>query len=227
MSTKEITRDKETLLMIKSLIDQGVEKISIIMRHSARYFGQDPRMEPFLGLTETGKGYAVNLGQALPRRPDPVFFSSHFSRCIETAYLMDKGYNQRYSRFKGHNTLETTLAPFYIRDMESAFTTFAKLGSDRFLRTWFDKGLDNGMMQDSEETADLLTDFLEAKLDGLDPGQIAICVSHDWNLYPIKEHKLNLPFEEHGKVEFLESVVVFEQGGKNFIMNHQQEPKQL
>ena len=64
MSTKEITRDKETLLMIKSLIDQGVEKISIIMRHSARYFGQDPRMEPFLGLTETGKGYAVNLGQA-------------------------------------------------------------------------------------------------------------------------------------------------------------------
>lgn len=227
MHEKEIIRDKETLLMISNLIDQGVEKISIIMRHSARYFGQDPKMEPFMGLTETGKGFAMNFGKALARKPDPVFFSSLFGRCIETAYLMEKGYNQRHASFKGHNTLETNLAPFYIQDMESAFTTFAKLGSDKFLRTWFDKGLDHTMMQDSEETADLLTDFLESKLDGLDPGQIAICVSHDWNLYPLKEHKLNLPFEEYGKVEFLESVVVFEQDGKHFIMNHQQKPMPL
>ena len=227
MSKQETTRSKETLLMINDLVDQGVEKISIVMRHSARHFGTDPQMEPFLGLTEAGKAYAVAFGQALGQKPGPVFFSSHFGRCIETAYLVDKGYNQRHCRFQGHNTLETSLAPFYIRDMQTAFNAFKDLGNDTFLRTWFNKGLARDMMQDSEAAADVVADFMRAKLDGLEPGQIAICVSHDWNIYPLKEHKLDLPFETHGKVEFLESVVVFEQGGKHFIMNHQQQPRQL
>ena len=227
MSQQEITRSKETLEIINDLVIQGVEKISIIMRHSARYFGTNPQMEPFLGLTETGKEYAVEFGHALTQKPFPVFFSSHFGRCIETAYLVDKGYNKRHCQFNGHNTLAQELAPFYIKDMHRAFSTFKEMGNDTFLRAWFNKELPCDMMQDSEEAATLLTDFMTKKMDSLDPGQIAICVSHDWNLYPLKEHKLNLPFEEHGKVEFLESVVLFQQRGKNFIMNHQQEPKEI
>ncbi|ACN15978.1 hypothetical protein HRM2_28900 [Desulforapulum autotrophicum HRM2] len=227
MPNQETIRSKETLSMINDLILQGVEKISIVMRHSARHFGTDPQMEPFLGLTETGKTYAVEFGQALNQEPGPVFFSSHFGRCIETAYLMDKGYNQRHCRFQGHNTLENALAPFYIRDMQTAFNAFKDLGNDVFLRSWFDKGLAHDMMQDSEEVAEVLANFMRTKLDALEPGRIAICVSHDWNIYPLKEHKLGLNFETHGKIEFLESVVVFEQRGKQYIMNHQQTPKQL
>lgn len=227
MSQQETIRSKETLEIINDLVAQGVEKISIIMRHSARYFGTNPQMEPFLGLTETGKEYAVEFGHSLTQELSPVFFSSNFGRCIETAYLVDKGYSKRHCWFKGHNTLAQELAPFYIMDMPRAFSTFQDMGNDSFLRAWFDKGLSNDMMQDSEQAANVLTDFLTNKMETLDPGQIAICVSHDWNLYPLKEHKLDLPFEEHGKVEFLESVVIFQQRGKNFIMNHQQEPRQI
>ena len=227
MTDLPVTRSKETLGIINDLLGKGVEKISVIMRHSARHYHQTVQMEPFMGLTEIGKDYAMEFGATLPTEPAPIFFSSHFGRCIETAYLMDKGYTKKHCRFNGHNTLSLELAPFYIKDMPQAFTAFDEMGNDPFLRAWFNKELPREMMQDSEETADVLTGFLTDRLDQLKPGQIALCVSHDWNLYPLREHKLDLPFEEHGRVEFLESVVVFEQGGKNFIMNHQREPREI
>ncbi len=227
MTDQPVTRSKETLTIINDLLSKGVEKISVIMRHSARHFHKTVQMEPFMGLTETGKDYAMEFGATLPNTPGPIFFSSHFGRCIETAYLMDKGYTHKHCRFNGHNTLALELAPFYIKDMTKAFTAFDQMGNDTFLRAWFNKELPREMMQDSEEAADVLLGFMTDRLDRLEPGQIALCVSHDWNLYPLREHKLDLAFEEHGKVEFLESVVVFEQGGKNFIMNHQREPREI
>ncbi|MCP4119668.1 MAG: histidine phosphatase family protein [Desulfobacteraceae bacterium] len=227
MTDLPVTRSKETLGMINDLLNKGVEKISVIMRHSARHYHQTVQMEPFMGLTDIGKDFAMEFGETLPHEPGPIFFSSHFGRCIETAYLMDKGYTKKHCRFNGHNTLSLELAPFYIKDMNKAFTAFDEMGNDTFLRAWFNKELPGEMMQDSEETANVLTEFLTDRLKQLEPGQIALCVSHDWNLYPLREHKLGLPFEAHGKVEFLESVVVFELGGKNFIMNHQRGPIEI
>jgi len=221
MIRKEITRSKETLGIISDLVEQGIEKICVIMRHSARHFNTNVQQEPFLGLTENGKEYAVEFGKALAQDPRPIFFSSHFGRCIETAYLMDKGHAQKHCSFNGHNTLAQELTPFYIKDMNRAFAAYEKLGNDIFLRAWFDKELSSKIMQDSEETADLVTDFMIKRLHQLEPGQISLCVSHDWNIYPLKEHKLDLPFEEHGRIEFLEGVVLFQRGEEHFIINHQ------
>ena len=45
----------------------------------------NPEMERFMGLTETGKADALALGESLPGGPAYRLFASSIGRCIETA----------------------------------------------------------------------------------------------------------------------------------------------
>ncbi len=224
MIIKQKMRDKETLNTIVKLINEGIDKFAVIMRHSDRYFSTKASMEPFMGLTEKGKDYALSLGEALPLKPWPKFFSSYFGRCIETACIIDKGYSKRYGRFNGHNVLNADLSPFYIKNIENALKMVNETGSPEFLRRWFNREISEKTMENPEKTADTIADFLKIRLKELKRGEIAICVSHDWNLFPLKEYKLGLKHEDFGAVGFLESIIVFEDKGNYYITNYQKEP---
>ncbi|MFH1156554.1 MAG: histidine phosphatase family protein [Pseudomonadota bacterium] len=227
MRPKDPLRSKETLTTIQNLVDDGINRMCVIMRHSDRHFHPEAAMEPFMGLTEAGKDYAMDLGAGLPEAPRPIFFSSPFGRCIETACIMDKGYIRAHGRFNGHNTLATELSPFYIRDMNQAFVLLSETGSPVFLRRWFNGQIPTSAMADPRETADIIAGFMVRQLENLSDSQIALCVSHDWNIYPLKEFKLGLKHENTGSVGFLESLVVFEHNGKPFLTGFQTEPQPL
>ena len=227
MRPKDKMRHQETLDTITGLMDEGVTKMAIIMRHSHRYFGEDSAKEPFLGLTQEGKAHAFDLGTWLPASLQPYFFSSFFGRCIETAFVMDKGYIKAHGVFSDHNILAEELAPFYVKDLTKAIAMMSQVGTPAFLRSWFNFEIDDTIMCNPERTADTIADFLVNRLDTLSSGEMAICVSHDWNLYPLKEFKLGLSHEEHGTVGFMEGIVVFEKEGNHYMTNYQSSPALL
>ena len=224
MRPKDKMRHQETLNLINQLKDDGVEKMAVIMRHSHRYFGEDSAKEPFLGLTEEGKAHAFELGTWLPLTLQPRFFSSFFGRCIETAFVMDKGYIKAHGIFCDHNILANELAPFYVKDLTRAVDMMSEVGTPAFLRSWFNFEIDDTIMCNPEQTADTISDFLVSRLNALSSGEMAICVSHDWNLFPLKEFKLGLTHEDYGTVGFMEGVIVFEKEGEHYMTNYQSPP---
>ena len=227
MQRKHELRSDKTLANIQELINQGIKKIAVIMRHSDRFFCEDARMEPFMGLTSNGKGYAQDMGAQLPTAPVPQMFSSFFGRCIETAYLIDKGYTKAHDKLIAHNVTCETLAPFYINDLERGIAMVEEQGSLKFIRNWFDGNIDESIMVDPQKTAQRLADFMVERLDALDENEMALCVSHDWNLFPLKEFYLGLKHEEAGDVGYLEGVIFFEKEGSHFITHYQGKPTAL
>jgi len=227
MERKYELKSQNTLDTITTLLDRGVTRMSVILRHSDRYYDKNYRMEPFMGLTEPGKSYALEMGKKLPDTITPRLYSSHFGRCIETAYLIDKGFTLATGSPLPHNMTRDILAPFYIKDIEKALGLMEAAGSQKFIRNWFDHAIDETIMEDPEQTADRLTDFMTGCLSDLNQGQVAVCVSHDWNIFPIKEFKLGLPHEGAGDVGYLDGVVFYEQEGRHFAMTRQADPVAL
>ncbi len=221
MIQQKSLKDKETLDGITRLSGSGIEKICVILRHSARHYSDNALMEPFMGLTDTGKTHAFNLGMNLPVKPYPLLFSSPIGRCIETACLVDKGYSKSHGRFNPHNSLVHDLSPFYIKDMGRVVTLFSKTDTRAFIRSWFNKMISQDIMEDPETTAKTIVNHLKTKLSSLEEGTMALCVSHDWNLFAIKEYALGLRHEDYGGIGYLESILLFEQNGKQYITNHQ------
>ncbi len=216
----EKIRHQETLNTLTSLLDDGVERISIIMRHSHRFFGGEPQMEPFMGLTEKGKEYAMKLGGMLPSSPTPRFFTSYFGRCIDTACQIDKGFLKSHGTVTKHSIQCKELTPFYINDLEKAITMARKMDNPEFLRLWFNCDIDEEIMLHPQTTVETITKFMANQLPELESGEIAVNVSHDWNLFPLKDFILDQPHEEVGLVGYLECIAIFEKNGKHYITNY-------
>jgi len=217
----------QTIQTINQLLDSGTNKISVLLRHSARYFSDDARLEPFMGLTDTGKQFAMDFGALLPPKLSLKLSSSFMGRCIETSYLIDKGFTKKNNLFLEPNCIHETLSPFYIKDIERTIQQIETEGNDTFLRNWFDHCIDDDIIEHPEKTATLLTQFMIEQIKPLKENQIAVCVSHDWNLFPVKEFKLGLKHEEYGNVGYLEGIVFFEKENHYYITNHQAAPQIL
>jgi hypothetical protein len=225
MKLKHEVRSRQTIETINELLERGIKKLAVIIRHSDRFFPKEARMEPFMGLTDAGKSFALELGRSLPENPVPRLFSSTFGRCIETAYLIDKGYTQQHKTVVNHNTTSDYLAPFYVKDFEKAVTLVEAQGSELFIRNWFDNKIEDGIMENPEKTAGLLSGYMTDRLKQLDDNQLAVCVSHDWNIFPLKEFKLGLVHEKKGDVGYLDGVVFYEDCGQYFATSFQCAPQ--
>jgi broad specificity phosphatase PhoE len=225
MTLKHEVRSQQTIETITSLLNDGIKKISVIIRHSDRFFPKEARMEPFMGLTEGGKSFALDLGKNLPEKPVPKLFSSTFGRCIETAYLIDKGYTQQHKTLVAHNTTSDFLAPFYIKNIERAVHLVEAQGSEQFIRNWFDHKIDDDIMENPETTSAILSEFMIDRLKQLGDLEIAVCVSHDWNIFPLKEFKLGLPHEKKGDVGYLDGVVFYENQNQYYATSFQCDPQ--
>jgi hypothetical protein len=224
MTLKYKVRTKQTIETINKILDQGVNKISVIIRHSDRLFSTEPKPEPFMGLTDIGKNFAFDFGSQLRPNPVPKLCSSFIGRCIETAYLIDKGFTKQNNLSLGHNFLADVLGPLYIKDVEKVIKLFKKQGSNIFLRNWFDKRIDDSIIEDPEKTSDNLCKFMLEQIKSLEENQIALCISHDWSIFPLKEFKMNLKHETSGDIGYLDALIFFEKDDKYYITNYQTDP---
>ena len=227
MTLKYEVRTKQTIDTINDLMDSGIKKISVLIRHSERFFSEDAGLEPFMGLTDAGKEFAFDFGAGLRSNAMPKLYSSFLGRCVETSFLIDKGFTKNNNRNLDHNCMNTMLSPFYVKDIEKAVPLIEKYGNQLFLRKWFDNHFDETIMENPKKTSDILCEFMKEKIKNLKENQIAICVSHDWNIYPLKEFKLDLKLEVAGKVGYLDGLLFFEKENQFYITNFQTDPKLL
>ncbi len=224
MTKQYKVKAKQTIDTINHLLDDGIKRISVLIRHSDRFFSKEARREPFMGLTDEGKNFAYNFGTALGSNLLPKLTSSFIGRCVETAYLIDKGFTQKNQRVLDHNCMNDMLSPFYVKDVEKAIPLIEKQGNTLFIRNWFAKYFDESIMENPEKTSDLLSEFMVEQIKNNRENQIAICVSHDWNIYPLKEFKLGLKHETTGDVGYLDGLVFFEKENQYYITNYQTNP---
>lgn len=213
----------DTIEVIRKLVEKGIENMVVVVRHSARHYDlARPENEPFMSLTEEGKEYAFNMGTRLPRGYTLQLLSSVLGRCIETAYLLDKGYMSIGGKTR-NAVIESKLAPFYVNRPLDLAPIFSDPGLD-FIRYWFEGNVSPDIIIDSKEAARSKVDFLKTKLEQSKPGEIYLGVTHDWNLYLIKEHFLSLRHEDVGEARFLEGIVLYRQDDRLFLLNHQSDP---
>ncbi len=223
---EEIEFGKNTLKLISDIKDRGINRFSVIMRHSARYYDREnPRTEPFQGLTEEGKGYSYNLGKGLPQDLTIRLFSSTFGRCIETAYLIDKGFTS-IGGSTINNTINIKLAPSYVKEPQSLLEIMQEERPD-FVRYWFDGNISKDIIETRDDAAMGIAGFLADELKDLPENHINVTISHDWNMYLIKESFLRLKHEDAGDVEYLEGAVVYQENDKMYLAHHQCEPEVL
>lgn len=227
MNRHHDVRTKQTIDTINRIRLAGHKTIGVLIRHSERFYPEETEREPFMGLTDPGKRYAYDLGTRLHPSLVPQLYSSPLGRCIETAYLVDKGFTSKTGISTGHNQVDRCLAPFYVKDIQKAMDLVNQIKSQRFLRQWFDNQMSEEMMEDPVKTADKICGFMVDRLNALETDQIAICVSHDWNIFPIKEFKMNLRLEESGDVGYLDSVVFFENNHHCYLASYQTDPVRL
>ena len=224
MTLKYEVRTEQTINTINKILDQGADKISVLIRHSDRFFSKEVKPEPFMGLTERGKNFAFDFGLQLRSNPIPRLCSSFIGRCIETAYLIDKGFTKQNSITLNHNYLSDILGPLFVKDVEKTIKLAQNQETNLFLREWFDKRIDESIMEDPEKTSDNLCEFMVDQIKSLKNNQIALCISHDWSIFPIKEFKMNLKHETSGDVGYLDGLIFFEKDNKYYITNYQSDP---
>ena len=224
MTLKYEVKTKQTIDTINHLMDKGIKKISVLIRHSDRFFSKEARLEPFMGLTDEGKTFAFDFGAGLRPNALPKLCSSFLGRCVETAFLIDKGFTKKNNLSIDHNCMNPMLSPFYVKDLEKAVPLIEKQGNEIFLRNWFDNRIDERIMENPEKTSDILSELMKEQIKNLKENQIAVCVSHDWNIYPLKEFKLGLKHETAGDVGYLDGLIFFENENQYYITNYQMDP---
>jgi len=150
MTLKYEVKTQETIETINRTLDSGVSRISVLIRHSDRYFSKEIQPEAFMGLTEQGKDFAFDFGLQLRSNPVPRLCSSFIGRCIETAYLIDKGYTKQNKIQLDHNGIDDILGPLFIKDVPKTLDLVRKQQTNPFLRNWFDKKIDENIIEDPE-----------------------------------------------------------------------------
>lgn len=218
---------QQTLSLIDSLLDQGINNISVLIRHSERHFSTEARMEPFMELTQNGKTYAYDFGHTLRPGFLPKLYSSFMGRCIETAYLIEKGFTAKHGVPLEHNTVDRRLSPFYIKNIDRAVEKILVQGNDVFIRNWFDGKMDESIIENPEKTADMICRHMVELIQNPMGNQVAVCITHDWNIFPVKEFKLGLRHEDYGDVGYLEGLVFFRQDQHDYVSGIQTGPVRL
>ncbi len=212
--TKHDLRSSETLDLFNRVAQEADGPFAAMIRHSARHYPDSPELEAFMTLSEEGKDFAFSLGKALPKSMKPRLYASYITRCLETADLIGKGFAVAHGIFPEHTVVADKTSPFYMRDISTAVRRQREVGYDTYLRMWLDGRLPEEEVMDPHQAAESLCQWMVERLDVLVENEIAIGVSHDWNLFPVKEHILQKRHEEVGQVGYLEAIVVYRNQGK-------------
>ena len=210
--------------VINDLHTRGIDSYVVLMRHSARII-DTAENDAVQELTEEGRQGAISFGKKLPLTTRLRFHSSYINRCIMTSDLIEEGY------LSAHEGAETTanvttdaLYAFFANDVprmdKIAYALLDKGEWAQFFRNWFNGEYPTEAIDPAEQAAEQLLASLIGLLDE-ETAVSHICVSHDWHLFLIKAYYLHLRPEDHEFIQFLEGVVIYEENGRYYIINHQ------
>ena len=117
-----------TATMVSDLVDQGVDHIALLARHSAREFDHE-KHDLLNTLTDEGRSLAIRLGGLLPKTYTLRAYASPPERCVETAECTHGGIERRNHAFLlGHVGLE--INRFFARRLDEIDRSFATVAVD-------------------------------------------------------------------------------------------------
>jgi len=229
-----------TIDLLHSVYDRGVQHAVALMRHSAREFepGRHDLENP---LTAQGRELARRLGSRLPDGLTLRGYASPPQRCMETAELILAGYAAKGGAVTRHRPLEA-LGVFYVLDQMKMWRTMdAAGGLIAFLEAWFRGEVPADAIMPPELAAKLVLRVMAEKLkapaakhEGAQESkargaasspkcQLDVCVSHDMTLLLVRDRLLGEEVAA-ADVEFLDTLVAFEEGGSLWMTSHHGEP---
>ncbi len=211
-----------TIKLVNTLLDEGVDHIVLLMRHSAREFapGRHDLLNP---LTDEGRELARQMGEKLPASLTVSAYSSPAERCVETADLILKGHADKGGRVTRNRVMEA-LGVFYVLDQMRMFKSMQAAGGlVTFLNQWFDGNIAQDILMPADMAAGILGRIAHERLIGAQKSssngpRLDLFVSHDFTLYTIKDRLLNLGTEV--PVNFLDGVAFFQREGDTHGQGH-------
>jgi len=213
------THGDSTIAMVQALIDDGVDHVALLMRHSAREFNRDIHdlLNP---LTDEGRELSRRLGRALPKSHTLRGYASPAERCVETAQLAVDAHSEAGGEVTRVRPVDG-LGVFYVLDQMKMFRVLRDapdMGS--FVSSWALGETPADALIPSAQAADLVMQVVATKLEqSVANLQIDLCVSHDLTLLLIGEELLDRRAKEHD-VEFLDAVAVFKRGDRVYLQSH-------
>jgi len=218
-----------TIDLLHSVYARGASRAVALLRHSAREFepGRHDLENP---LTAEGRHLAHRLGSRLPDGLTLRGYASPPQRCMETAELILAGYAAGGGKVTRHRPVEA-LGVFYVLDQMKMWRSMTAAGGlAAFLEAWFRDEVPADAMMPAELAARLVLRVMVEKLKApgaetaASPGRtLDVCVSHDMTLLLVRDRLLGEPVAGAG-VDFLDSLVAFEQGGSLWMTSHHGEP---
>lgn len=226
--TDELHGERTTALL-EELWADGVRRMSLLMRHSAREYAPD-KHDLANPLTEEGRHLAHRFGARL--RPELALraYASPVARCEDTAELIHAAHREIGGRGRGGARPVEGLGVFYVLDQMKMFKAMSTSseGMGSFVRAWLDGQVPEDIMLPAELAARSLLKMLTTRLATQETSPaLDVAVSHDLTLYLMREVCLGLSREQHGDVLYLDGMVIFERDGDWWAATHDQAPKSV
>ena len=164
---------------------------------------------------------ALELGCSFPKQLTLRGYASPVERCQETVRLILEGHESKDGSVTRCSTIEA-LGSFYVLDQAKMGRAFQASGDWlSFYSSWFAGRLDPDIVMASPLTAQVLAQVTAAKLDSpVSLPQLDVLVSHDMNLYPVREHLLEQSISEVGQVAYLDALAFYERDGALRVRSH-------
>ena len=200
---------ERTAELIESVHDEGVSRMAVLMRHSAREFepGRHDLLNP---LTDEGRTAAQRLGERLPKALRVRGYASPPERCMETAEKVMVGHSAGGGEATRHRPVEA-LGVFYALDQMKMWKGMRGAGGlPEYLRLWFSGAVPTDAMMPPDLAARLVFEVVASKLaDAPGASQLDLCVSHDMTLMLVMDRLLGQRAGDFD-VEFLDGLVAYE-----------------
>lgn len=201
---------------LERLGENGIERALAVIRHSAREYapGRHDLDNP---LTDEGRQMARRFGEGLPARLTVRAYSSPVARCVDTAERILEGHRAKGGVVERQRVLEG-LGLFFILDQRKMFRLMRDVhgGGQEFIRAWCERRVEEDVVIPARAAARIMLSMLASKLPPGSPS-LAVAVSHDFNLFLLREQIFGMRHEDHGHVDYLDGIVLFEDAGRLWV----------
>lgn len=214
---------EDTAALIDAVLDRGVSRAVVFMRHSARTF--DPAIHDLANqLTPEGRDLARGLGSALRPGLHLRGYASPPQRCVDTAELLLEGYREGHGAqgTTGRTRVLEALGPFYALDQVRMWMGMREAGGlQAYVQQWSDGEIGPDILLEADASARVIGRVLAGRLDSapVDGPSLDICVSHDISVHMVRDQLLRQGVDR-GDVRFLDALVLYRENGELWLRSH-------
>ncbi len=185
-------------------------RVFLLIRHGERRHitPQDADNGAHVGLTDTGRQQALDLGALFPTEGDAVYFSSPVGRCIETAQRIGEGRASMGGPAAAPVQVLQPLGDFFVRDFDEYYAVL----NEKFYPSicqWIADGV-HPAYHDLHKRAEQMREMMLEK----GTARFNIFASHDAWIVPCLAHFCKFNFTPGVWMNFLTGLAFVVESGK-------------